>query len=102
MMFGGRSWRGARTRVYRWAGSRTARRTGRVPPERRQVGTVDGLCPWREHSTMAAVASLAHVVRARLRLAQARGSLAAWARVPGTDSDVERAALDDAGTSLVL
>ena len=52
--------------------------------------------------TMAAVASLAHVVRARLRLAQARASLASWARMPGTDNDVDRAALDDAGATLVL
>lgn len=66
------------------------------------MGTVATPPPWREHLTMAAVASLAHVVRARLRLAQARGALAAWARMPGTDSDVDRAALDDAGASLVL
>jgi len=51
---------------------------------------------------MAAVASLAHVVRARLRLAQGRGALVAWARMPGTDNDVDRTSLDDAGASLVL
>jgi hypothetical protein len=56
----------------------------------------------RKDQTMAAVTSLAHVVRARLRLAQARGALSAWARTPGTDNDVDRNALDDAGATLVV